>query len=76
MPDRDHSLRMQGAARVLAILAKDQGQTDTAATVMETLGISDDDLNAALAAKSDRLIPSLNDVELLRAILEAQPGRD
>jgi hypothetical protein len=45
---------------------------------METLDISADDLEPApssfaeRAAATDRLIPSLNDIALLRAILEAQ----
>ena len=75
---RGHALRMQGAARVLAILAKHHHQTDTVSTIMETLDISADDLEPApssfaeRAAATDRLIPSLNDIALLRAILEAQ----
>jgi hypothetical protein len=62
------ALRLQGATHVLAILAKHHGQTDTAATVMETLGITADDLVGSLAERgADRLIPSLNDVELTNA---------
>jgi hypothetical protein len=81
--DRDRSLRLQGAARVLALLARHHRQTDTASTIMETLDITADDLAKAFesqpksfleraAQSTDRLTPSLNDIVMLRAILEAQ----
>jgi hypothetical protein len=64
-------MRLQGAARVLGILARHQA--DVASAIMETLGITLDDLVASSAERgTDRLLPSLNDIEMLRAILEAQ----
>jgi len=50
--NHDRSLRLQGAARVLALLARHHHQTDTASTIMETLGITADGLEKACDPKS------------------------
>jgi hypothetical protein len=83
--DRDRAMRLQGAARVLGVLARHYHQADVASAIMETLGITLHDLEqvceldpitfAEQAAHSvDRLIVTRGAVEKLRVALAGQGG--
>jgi hypothetical protein len=81
--DHDWAMRPQGAARVLGILAPHHHQADVVSAIMETLGITLDDLErvceldpitfAEQAVRSvDRLIVTRGAVEKLRVALAGQ----
>jgi hypothetical protein len=83
--ERDRAMRLQGAARVLGILARHHHQADVASAIMETLGITLDDLEqvceldpitlAEQAVQSvDRLIVTRGAVQKLRVALVGQGG--
>jgi hypothetical protein len=72
--DRDRAMRLQGAARMLSILTKHYHQPGVTFLLMETMGVTIEDLEQACepAAEGtiDRLAVTRADVAELRAALE------